>query len=323
LNRVLIIQTAFIGDVILATGLIESLKEKHPFAKIDFLLRKGNEGILTDHPHINELIIWDKSNKKYRHLRKIGRQIRKTNYDLVLNLQRFASSGYLTWNSRSKIKVGFTKNPLAFSFTHKVKHLIGENKHEIERNHELLAVLGDYKLHKPKLYPSVKSYEKVQAIFGNRPYLVMAPASVWFTKQLPKDKWLELIRNQDPSFKIYLIGGKSDEAYLEDILIDSKNEAVVNLAGKLNLLDSAALISGANMTYVNDSAPLHLASAMDAPVTAFFCSTIPSFGFGPLSTSRKIVETPEKLDCRPCGLHGKRTCPLGHFKCGTSINVTI
>jgi len=74
------------------------------------------------------------------------------------------------------------------------------------------------------------------------------------------------------------------------------------------------------MNFVNDSAPMHLASAVNAPVTAIFCSTVPSFGFGPLSEKSIVIETKEKLDCRPCGLHGFKACPKGHFKCAYSIS---
>ena len=95
---------------------------------------------------------------------------------------------------------------------------------------------------------------------------------------------------------------------------------VINLSGQLSLLQSAALMKGAQMNYVNDSGPLHLCSAMDAPVTAFFCSTIPGFGFGPLSSVKVVLETKEELSCRPCGMHGKSACPLGHFACG---NISI
>ena len=73
------------------------------------------------------------------------------------------------------------------------------------------------------------------------------------------------------------------------------------------------------MNYVNDSAPMHLCSSVNAPVTAIFCSTVPSFGFGPLSENSRIIETKEELSCRPCGLHGFKTCPKGHFQCAESI----
>jgi heptosyltransferase-2 len=73
------------------------------------------------------------------------------------------------------------------------------------------------------------------------------------------------------------------------------------------------------MNYVNDSAPMHFASAVNAPVTAIYCSTIPAFGYGPLSDNSNIVETHEQLSCRPCGLHGYKACPQGHFKCAFGI----
>ncbi|HMT28996.1 MAG TPA: glycosyltransferase family 9 protein, partial [Bacteroidia bacterium] len=107
------------------------------------------------------------------------------------------------------------------------------------------------------------------------------------------------------------------------IIEASGNSNAVKLAGKLSLLQTAALMKDAAMNYVNDSGPLHIASAMNAPVTAFFCSTIPGFGFGPLSDHSLIIETTLKLECKPCGLHGKKSCPQGHFKCGLTITTPI
>jgi len=129
---------------------------------------------------------------------------------------------------------------------------------------------------------------------------------------------LESIGNR--SGKVYLLGAASDHSTCESIRVGSSNGNVFNLAGKLSFLESAALLKGAVMNFVNDSAPMHLASAMNAPVTAIFCSTVPSFGFGPLSDRSTLIETKEKLDCRPCGLHGFKACPKGHFKCAYSIS---
>jgi len=75
----------------------------------------------------------------------------------------------------------------------------------------------------------------------------------------------------------------------------------------------------ARMNYVNDSAPMHFASSVNAAVTAVYCSTVPYFGFGPVSDNSHIVETLLPLACRPCGLHGRKACPLGHFNCAHSI----
>src|SRR5574337_1834035 len=146
----LIIQTAFIGDVILATGLIEKLHQSYPEAKIDFLLRKGNEGLLVGHPFLRSVLIWDKKQSKVSNLIKIILRVRASRSDCVVNVHRFASSGLIAGLSNSKIKIGFDKNPVSFLFTKKIKHEIG-SKHEAERNHQLIADFTNNQYVKPKL----------------------------------------------------------------------------------------------------------------------------------------------------------------------------
>jgi len=316
--KILIIQTAFIGDVILATAVAEKLHQKYPDAQIDFTLRKGNEGLLTGHPFINTVFVWDKKQNKIKNLFLLSKQIRSNKYDTVVNLQRFSSSGILAGFSGAKEIIGFDKNPLSFLFTKKIKHEIGNEKHEVERNQQLIESITNADASKPKLYPSKKNKDAVER-YKNSQYVCLAPTSVWFTKQYPKEKWVELCNQNSPSLIIYLLGAPGDSAACDWIKNNSTNKNIINLAGKLNFLESAALMSDAEMNFVNDSAPMHIASAMNAKTTAIFCSTVPSFGFGPLADDSIIIETKEQLDCRPCGLHGHKACPKGHFKCGFSI----
>ena len=280
LNKILIIQTAFIGDVILATSLIEKLHEHFPKAEIHFLLRKGNESLLSDHPKLAELIVWNKKEGKVLNLFKLIKQVRASKFDLVINLQRFLSSGMISVFSGAKELRGFGKNPLSVFFSKRYSHQIGEQKnapHEIERNQQLISDLTDSEAALPKLYPPELSFPLPEK------YVTMSPASVWFTKMLPVEKWLELIQHLPKGLKIFLLGGPMDKSVCEEIksLCDVNREVEI-MAGKLSLLESASLMKRAQMKYVNDSAPLHLASATNEPVTAFFCSTIPTFGFGPL-----------------------------------------
>ena len=320
----LIIQTAFIGDAILATAVMEKLHSYYPESKIDILVRKGNEGLFTYHPYLNKCLIWNKSEGKYKSLFTTIQTIRINKYSHLINLHRFTSSGFLTAFSGASEKIGFDKNPLSFLFTKRIKHSIGDGKHEVERNQLLIEHLTDSIFAKPKLYPRNEDENKINSLI-KKPFICMAPSSVWFTKQLPKEKWIELISKINSSCTIYILGGKSDKTYCDEIIKESKAGNCVNLCGTLNLLQSAALMQKAEMNYVNDSAPLHLCSATNAPVTAFFCSTIKDFGFGPLSEKAIVVETSEILDCRPCGLHGYKECPKGNFKCGfgISINTTL
>lgn len=320
LQKFLIIQTAFIGDVVLATPLIEKLHAFFPEARIDFLLRKGNEQLLTGHPYIHEILVWDKKNEKQRNLFRMLARIRENRYDKLINVQRFFATGLLTAFSGAKETIGFDKNPLSTFFTKKIKHPIGgiTAVHETERNLELIRDFTDGSLYKPKLYPSAADYLAV-VDFSKGKYITLSPASVWFTKQFPASQWIQFINKIPAGFNIYLLGGPGDKLLCENIRNACNRADIQVLAGRLNYLQSAALMSRACMNYVNDSAPLHFASAMNAPVTAVYCSTIPGFGFGPLSDIRHVVELNQPLDCRPCGLHGYSSCPKGHFRCAMDI----
>lgn len=312
MNRILIIQTAFLGDVILATPVLSELHRIFPHAKIDILVKKGNQSLLNNHPFLNEVIVLDKSNGKWKSIFTLIRRFRKTNYDLAINLHRFGSSGLITGLSGAKQKRGFSKNPFSFLYSTSFNHEIGNGTHEVERNLSTISDLGAVSIKRPELFPSEGDFQAVST-YQKHTYICMAPASVWFTKQLPANKWVDLIATL-PNETIYLLGGPGDSELCESILNKSSHGNVINLAGKLSLLQSAAIMKGASHCYVNDSGPLHIASSMNAPVTAFFCSTVPNFGFGPLSENAQVLEV-SNLDCRPCGLHGHKSCPKGHFKC--------
>jgi heptosyltransferase II len=312
--KVLIIQTAFLGDVILATPIIEKLMELDKNCVIDFLLRKGNESLFENHPHINRLIIFDKKNKN-RNLFPVIRSIRAGSYDYAINIHRSFRTGFITILSGAKHTIGFNKNPLSFLFTFSVKHQFTKKElyiHEVSRNLSLIKQLGNNEFIGPRLYPSEIDFNMT---FVESEYICIAPATVWNTKQFPVEKWSELINKLTDKFLVYLIGSESDSKLCNQLQKNNSSRKVENLAGKLTLLQSAALIQKAKMTFANDSAAVHLASAMNAPIVAIYCSTIPAFGFGPLSENSTIIEVDQKLDCRPCGLHGKTKCKYRHFKC--------
>ena len=317
--QLLIIQTAFIGDAILATALLEKLHAGYPEAQLDLLVRRGNESLFHGHPFLREVLIWNKKGSKYRELARLLREIRRRRYDRVINLQRFGATGLLTMLSRAGETIGFRKNPFSFGFDRSLPHRIGDGTHEVDRNLQLIAHLTDTGRVRPRLYPSAADRA---AVATDVPYVCFAPTSVWFTKQWPAGRWVELGRRLPNALDIHLLGGPGDREACRQILERLQRPGVRNRAGELSFLESAALMENARMNYVNDSAPLHLCSAVNAPVTAIFCSTVPEFGFTPLSERSIVWETDHQLSCRPCGLHGKRTCPEGHFRC-SEIEVSV
>lgn len=322
MQKILVVQTAFIGDVVLATGLMESLHQQYPTAGISILVRKGNEALFKNHPFVKEVLVWDKKTKKYQHLFQIIQEIRQRRFDLLINVQRFAATGLITIFSGAKTTIGFDKNPFSVFFSKRIKHIFSKGDldlHEIQRNHQLIATKEQPEPSRPKLYPSDADAAAV-AGYTKSPYICMAPASVWFTKQYPEAQWIKLLQLIPKHYQVYLLGAPSDADTCNRILAVANVSNAVSLAGQLNFLQSAALMQTAVMNYVNDSAPMHFASSVNAPVTAIYCSTIPAFGYGPLSDNKHIVEVKQALDCRPCGIHGRKECPLGHFNCAYLID---
>ncbi len=117
------------------------------------------------------------------------------------------------------------------------------------------------------------------------------------------------------------MGGPDDRDSCEWISRSCDRADIKIAAGRYGLMDSLALIEGGERLFANDSAPVHMASALDTPTTVVFCSTLPSFGFGPLAEGSVSVEREGELYCRPCGMHGKKACPEGHFRCAREIDV--
>jgi heptosyltransferase-2 len=316
-KKFLVIQTAFVGDVILATAVLEELHRSNPDASIDVLVRKGNESLFDGHPFLRRVLVWDKKQKKYAHLFKLLNSVRSEQYDTVVNLQRYTASAFLTAFSHAKQRIGFASNAFSVLYTQKKTHRLGRHgeaqwQHEVQRCLSLIEHLSPNASAHPKLYPSTSDASFVQQ-YCSEPFITISPASVWFTKQTPLHVWKSLIE-RSAEIKIFLLGGPGDVALCEQ-LAGSRSHVQV-LAGKLSLLQSAALMAKARMNFTNDSAPLHLCSAVNAPVTAVFCSTIPEFGFGPLSENSAIIQSPEWPDCKPCGIHGRAQCPKGLFQCG-------
>lgn len=321
MQRFLVIQTAFTGDVVLATNIIEQLHTDFPQSKIDFLLRRGNESLFTGHPFLHEILIWDKKKNKYSNLFALISHIKKNKYDKVINLQRYFSTGLITVFSGAAETIGFDKNPLSFLFTKRIKHITGSNEnpvHETERNFSLLQHFAGKRSSNIRLYPSAKNRGEVMP-YTKGAYICVAPASVWFTKQYPKEKWVAFLKRIPQHIHIYFIGGKEDKILCDEIITSLPEHHSKNFCGQLGFLSSAALMQHALMNYANDSAPVHIAGAVNAPITEIYCSTIPAFGYGPLSDNSFIVQTNEQLPCRPCGIHGKKECPQKHFACAMGI----
>ncbi len=323
LNRILVVQTAFAGDVVLAIPLIQVLKAHYPSALIDFLVIPRVADLLANHPDINEVIIFDKRNKDsgLGGMMRLAGDLRKIKYDVAIVPHRSIRSAVLMRLAGIKRRIGFDKSAGSFLFTD-VVHYEG-SIHEIERNLSLLKVLGIKSNVKeyPRLFPSLHDRQQIDLLlseFGiqhNSSLIGIAPGSVWNTKRWLKERFIELIQKlTETHFNVILIGGTEDVGLCEEIKTNVSIKKVFSASGKLSLLQSAELIRRCRVLVSNDSAPMHLAVSVGTPVVAIFGATDPKFGFAPYGASDIIVET-KGLSCRPCSIHGGKRCPIRTFDC--------
>lgn len=313
-RRLLVIQTAFIGDVILALPVLQSLRTWYPAAELVFLVRRGNEGLLANHPAVDRILTWDKDRNKQRNLLRLAGELHRTAFDGVINLHRYFSTGLLVLASWAPVRAGFSAHPMApLIYTHARPHRLsapGETPiwHEVDRNRSLLGDGPPPATRRPRLFPSDADEARVDALPEPSPRIVLAPASVWPAKQWPPNRWQELIAACRKMGPLALAGGPEDRALCAEL---AENQAGVhNYAGELHLLQTAALMARAAVVVTNDSAPQHLASAVNAPTVSLFTATHPRFGFGPLAERSRVVEPPPAADERPPQLHAfKRLSP--------------
>jgi heptosyltransferase-2 len=326
IQRILIIQTAFLGDVILCTPLIKATRKLFPNSFISFLLIPETKNILENNPHLNEIIVYDKKgeDKGVKNFFKMVEKIKKRNFDLALIPHRYLRSALLAYLAKIPQRIGFDKSSGSFLFTQKVAYQ--NNSHEVERNLSLLNdFTGDLSDKTPELFPSCEDFSYAQELLrdsgvkDNDKTVGIAPGSIWATKRWLPERFAEVSDRliKEAGAKVIFLGSKEDEKLCLEIANLMKEKPII-LAGKTNILQSAAIISKCKVILSGDSAPVHIASAMKTPVVAIFGSTIPEFGFAPYGEGHLIIE--KKMDCRPCGIHGRKKCPEKHFRCTREIS---
>jgi len=331
--KILIVQTAFIGDVILITPLIRETRKIFPSAIIDVLVTSGNQAILNNNPHINEILITDK--KKVLDYVKTLFILRKKAYDLALTPHRSARTLTLLFLAQIKERIGFNRDIYRHLLTCGVRH--PKSPHKAEKNLGLLKpfltdnypdlktlpeILIDDKLNwYSELFPDKKDYEDSSKYLYADNNIAIAPGSVWNTKRWSKENYVELSKLlKEKGYNLIFIGSKSEQELAQEI-IDRAGIDAINSCGSLSILQSAALISQCKALICNDSGALHIGNAVNTPVFAFFGPTVEKFGYYPYRPHDYVFEI--DLECRPCGMHGHKKCPLGHHNCMKMIDPRI
>lgn len=312
----LVVQTAFLGDVVLTTPLLAALAARH--GPVDVVTTPAAAALIETHPAVATVIRYDKrgADRGPGGLWALGRRLRQRHYARAYLPHRSWRSAALALLAGARERTGFADSPAAATYTRRVPRPAGG--HEVER---LLALDPADLPATPAVHLELTADDRAAADAWLRErglapgFVALAPGSIWGTKRWPG--YAALAAAVDAP--VVAVGGREDAA-LADTIVAAAPGRAHSAAGALSLRASAALIARAAVLVTNDSAPLHLATAVGTPVVAIFGPTVPAFGFGPRGLRDQVVEH-AALSCRPCSAHGPQVCPLGHHRCMRELAV--
>ena len=329
IHKILIVQTAFIGDVVLTLPLIQQTASLFPESDVHVLTIPTSVPLVETHRDVRRVWVFKKrtEHRGVKALWRFARQLKNEQFDLALVPHRSLRSALLVWLADIPRRVGFDKSAGRWLFTDVIPYPTGV--HEIERNLQLLRPFWEWNGERilPNIFFTEQDHDNVQRWLHqmnlqDQEFIALAPGSIWATKRWLPERFARLADQLIArGWPVVLIGGPEDNALAERICSLAQHP-IVNAAGEFSVRESALLLKHARLLVSNDSAPMHLAVAVRTPVVAIFGPTVPAFGFYPYGENDRVVEDTQ-LSCRPCGIHGHQECPLGTHACMQHITVEM
>lgn len=325
IGKILVVRLSSIGDIILTTPLLRSLRKTYPEARITFLIKKQFEDLLKDSPFIDELITFNK-NDGFSGFRKIKRYLKDQHFDLYLDIHKNWRSHFLRFGLNVKHVGSYRK--YIFRRTLLIWFKINLYRHiqpVYQRYFQAVKEFGiQYDGQGTEIHISPGVSLKVREVLlqagyqFDSPLVIICPGATYFNKRWKPEGFIETAKYliQDKSVFAVVHGGKEDARLCAEITTGIGHGAI-NLADTLSLSESAALLRFGTLVIANDSGLLHLAQSQKRPVVGIYGATTRELGYFPVEQQSTVIET--GLSCRPCTHNGLNKCPRKHFRCMNDI----
>ena len=327
-DNVLVLQTSFLGDLVLTLPLITEIRRRFPVKKLSLMCTPLGNELLQGQPAIDQIIVDDKK-KQHRGWRGLHNQVallRKKQFTIALTPHKSARTAYLLYRANIPQRIGFRQSKAWFLFDKCAER--DPSRHDVERNLSVLTPFGVkvddcareiVLVAPPEVESSVTRKLGDLGVLDNKPAIGVNPGSVWPTKRWWIEGFAEFVGlvNKRLGSQVLLFGGPEDTDVVARLLDRCGGDAI-NLAGKFSLRELPAAIGRCHVFVTNDSGPMHIAVARKVPTAAIFCATTPELGFYPYSSNAIVIQ--KQLACRPCTSHGGRRCPLVHENCIRQIS---
>lgn len=321
------VRLSSIGDIILTTPLLRSLRTSYPEAHIAFLIKKPFAELLSTSSYIDELITFDKK-EGFAGLKKIKQYLRRQHFDLYLDIHNNWRSRYLRVGLNAGKITTYRKYILKRTLLIWFKiNLYKEIIPVYRRYFDSVRHLGlHYDGRGTDIQVPAAVHDKVKGLLINAgytftmPLVILSPGATYYNKRWKSGGFVETARYliQHRSVFVVVHGGKDDILRCQEIALSIGSHAV-SMAGQLSLAESAALLRLSKLVIANDSGLLHLAQSQKTPVVGIYGATTRELGYFPMDQDSSVIET--RLSCRPCTHNGLNKCPKKHFRCMHDISV--
>jgi heptosyltransferase-2 len=319
-SQILVVRLSSLGDVILTTPVLAAIKNFWPGTRVTVLTKKMFGPVFDGSPHVEEVLLFEE-----RGLRGWATEIRRRRFDVVVDLHDTFRSRIWSFVSGAPHRMRYDKRAAARrGLVWFKKESLGLNGSVVDRYGETLAPFGIALVDKsPRLYfrPEERMSDEWEQRLGPGPFLALAPGALHATKRWMPDRFAEAAHrlSGQTGYPIVLVGSSTDIPAAEAV-VQKLTVPVQNLVGKTSLREMMGVLRKSALLLTNDSGAMHVGAALALPTVALFGPTVKAFGFFPTGGHTRVLEVPS-LECRPCSLHGSKTCPKGHFRCMGDISV--
>ncbi len=313
-DKILVIQTAFLGDLFLSIPLLKAIKITYPTSKLALLCRVGFKNFFLKYNIVDECFEVDKKDKES--IARGFKSIKNFRPDLVISPHQSFRTALWVKELGAKDSVGFYKLWNFWAFKKRIKRNPG--LHDVERQLSLLIPLGiDVKSFSMDVkYPRILPHGSAR--FSNLQHAIaLAPGSQWKTKRWTIEGYIQCCGEYLKRGKTVVLVGAPDETEIGRIIAE-KYPAVLNYIGTTSIDELSQLLHKCELLISNDSGAMHVASLVGTPVVSVFGPTVPAQGYAPWNSKSVIVDVP--LPCRPCGAHGHDECPIGTHDCMKKVS---
>ena len=329
MNNILIRSTNWIGDVIMTTPAVTTIRKNFPHARISILAKPWVIPVLRYNPHIDNLLTYDENGRHKGIFGKLrlAKELRRQRYDAAILLQNAFEAAWVAFLAGIPCRIGYNTDGRGFLLTHPVPfHSALKKIHHTDyylnmlkevglenTTRELCCVVGPNEKDRAKHILLDHGISNDDPLVGINPGATFGPAKQW-----PFERYAELINKIQKFSKshILILGGPGEDELGEKISRITQKRPI-NLAGKTRLGEAMALIELCDLFITNDSGLMHVAAALDIPLIGIFGSTTYTTT-GPLGVNSRAIQIP--MDCNPCH---KPECPEGHMECLDRISVDM